>query len=367
MLGRRIPRPSVVMAAASSPDQFATRAIPRRLTSSRIQQMAHAFLARHGFSSNTYSPPTQIEMLVELEPGLRYRIDDSLKCRENGEPLVLGLTGFNDIEEREANEIVVFLASRSIKAEKVPAPTAAAVGADTGPKMWSIAVPEGDMTEAMAILNQNGLPRKMGTNLLDLFAKQGLMSTDREETIRYQAGLEQQIANTIRKIDGVIDADVQLSFPPEAAAVGAPGAQTQQRVTAAVYVKHHGVVDDPNSHLVSKIKRLVSGSVNGLDINDVTVISDRSRFTDVTLGETMEASVPQAKDYVSIWSIVMTKQSAARFRLLFFALVATNALFVLIIGWVLWKFYPVLRESGGFKQLLHPLPIKISETPEKKE
>ncbi len=56
-----------------------------------------------------------------------------------------------------------------------------------------------------------------------------------------------------------------------------------QRVTAAVYVKHQGIVDDPNSHLISKIKRLVAGSVTGLDINDVTVISDRSRFTDVTL------------------------------------------------------------------------------------
>jgi type III secretion protein J len=273
----------------------------------------------------------------------------------------------NDVEEREANEIVVFLASRGIKAEKVPTATAAAVGADTGPKMWSIAVQDGDMTEAMAILNQNGLPRKRGTNLLDLFAKQGLMTTDREENIRYQAGLEQQIANTIRKIDGVIDADVQLSFPAETAAVGVPGAQTQQRVTAAVYVKHQGVVDDPNSHLVSKIKRLVSGSVNGLDINDVTVISDRSRFTDVTLGDTLEAAIPQAKDYVSIWSIVMSKQSATRFRVLFFSLVTAIVIFVLIIGWILWKFYPVLRDSGGFKQLLNPLPIKFSEMPEKKE
>lgn len=272
----------------------------------------------------------------------------------------------NDVEEREANEIVVFLASRGIKAEKVAAKAAAAVGIDTGPVMWSIAVEEGNMTEAMAILNQNGLPRKKGTNLLELFAKQGLMSTDKEETIRYQAGLEQQIANTIRKIDGVLDADVRLSFPPQETGIATPGAQ-QQRTTAAVYVKHQGVVDDPNSHLVSKIKRLVSGSVNGLDINDVTVISDRSRFTDVTLGETLEAVVPQVKDYVSIWSIVLSKQSAARFRLLFFTLVAANVLFVLIIGWVLWKFYPVLRENGGFKQLLNPLPIKHGETPEKKE
>src|SRR6185369_12946616 len=107
----------------------------------------------------------------------------------------------------------------------------------------------------------------------------------------YQAGLEQQIANTIRKIDGVLEADVQLSFPQEAGGVGAlPGQTVSQKATAAVYVKHQGILDDPNSHLVSKIKRLVAGSVSGIDINDVTVISDKSRFTDVTVGAALEAA-----------------------------------------------------------------------------
>src|SRR5687767_12828900 len=78
----------------------------------------------------------------------------------------------NGVEEREANEIIVFLASRGINAEKIAAKTAG-IGADSGPSMWNIAVPEGTMTDAMAILNQNGLPRKKGTNLLELFAKQG--------------------------------------------------------------------------------------------------------------------------------------------------------------------------------------------------
>ena len=165
------------------------------------------------------------------------------------------------------------------------------------------------MTEAMAILNQNGLPRAKGTNLLELFAKQGLMTTEKEESIRYQAGLEQQIANTIRKIDGVIEADVQLSFPEATSALGAT-TTPQQKPTAAVYVKHQGILDDPNSHLVSKIKRLVASSVNGLDINDVTVISDRSRFTDVALGTSLEAASFQPKEYTSIWSIVVSKSTS---------------------------------------------------------
>lgn len=270
-----------------------------------------------------------------------------------------------DVDEREANEIVVFLASKGISAQKV-ASVSAAPGAVAEGAKFNISVEAGKSTEAMAILNQNGLPRKKGTTLLDLFAKAGLMSSDKEETIRYQAGLAQQIANMIRKIDGVIDADVQLSFPVESGTPLAPGAAAAvpQKITAAVYVKHQGVLDDPNSHLVTKIKRLVSGSVTGLDINDVTVISDRSRFTDVTLVPAAEALEPKAKEYVSIWSIVMSKSSASRFRMIFFFLLFCAIVFALLVGWMIWKFYPILRKRGGLKTLLQPAPVQEQEPAE---
>lgn len=262
----------------------------------------------------------------------------------------------SDLDEREANEIIVFLASKGISAHKSPAAsTGPGAGAGAAPK-WTISVDDGKATEAMAILNQNGLPRIKGTNLLDLFGKSGLMTSDKEETIRYQAGLAEQIANTIRKIDGVIDADVQLSFPPENTGAIVGQQQAPQKITAAVYVKHQGVLDDPNSHLVIKIKRLVAGSVNGLDVNDVTVISDRSRFTDVTLAPTPEELTPKAKEYVSIWSIVMSKNSASRFRFLFFFLSFLVILLAVVSGWIIWKFYPTLKRKG-IKELLHPLPI----------
>jgi len=260
----------------------------------------------------------------------------------------------NDIEEREANEIVVFLASRRIVASKVSA-TSTAPGGGTATPMFNIAVSSNKATEAMALLNQVGLPRKKGTTLLDLFAKQGLMSSAQEETIRYQAGLGEEIAGMIRKIDGVLDASVQLAFPPVETGIALPGA-VKQRITASVYVKHQGVLDDPNSHLITKIKRLVSASVNGLDINDVTVIPDRSRYTDITLGAGAEALNAAPKEYVSIWSIVMNKESASRFRFLFFTLTFAFLIVIAIGAWVLWKFYPLLRQEGGWKELLKPRP-----------
>ncbi|HKZ00130.1 MAG TPA: EscJ/YscJ/HrcJ family type III secretion inner membrane ring protein [Rhabdochlamydiaceae bacterium] len=270
----------------------------------------------------------------------------------------------NDVDERDANEIVVFLASRGIPAEKSSS-ISTSPGATAGSPRYNISVPPGKATEAMAILNQNGLPRKQGTNLLELFAKAGLMSSEKEETVRYQAGLAMQIANMILKIDGVIDANVQLSFPDTSNAGlfgGATTAAPQQKITAAVYVKHQGILDDPNSHLITKIKRLVAGSVTGLDVNDVTVISDRSRFTDISLAPQTEPLEAKAKEYVSIWSIVMNKDSAGRFRMLFFLLTFCSILFALAIGWLVWKFYPLLK-GKGVKQLLNPVPIDKNANP----
>ena len=257
------------------------------------------------------------------------------------------------VDEREANLIVVFLESKGISAEKHAAAVSGIGGG--GPVMFSISVDAKQAVDAMAHLNQSGLPRRQGVDLLSLFAKQGFTTTDKEETIRYQAGLASQINNTILLIDGVLDASVQISFPPDSSS---SLAQTSEgRVTAAVYVKHQGVVDDPNTHLENKIKRLVSGSVPGLDITDVTVVSDRSRFTDVSVGELNAEMGMGGREYVSIWSIVMSKQSATRFRIIFFIILILGILFAAAVGWILWKVYPLFKRAGGFKEILNPLPI----------
>lgn len=270
----------------------------------------------------------------------------------------------NDVGERDANEIVVFLASRGVHATKTPSPSTAGPAGETGAALWSISVDERQVVEAMSILTQNGLPRKKSVTLLEIFAKSGLVSSEREETIRYQVGLAQQIAGTIRKIDGVIDADIELSFPVETSAIpGVPGTAPPTRITASVYVKHQGILDDPNSHLVMKIKRLVASSITGLDLNDVTVISDRARFAEVTVPDQAEEFAPKEKEYVSIWSIVLNRGSAARFRMLFFVLIFATILFGALVGWLIWKFYPILRKRG-FKNLLNPAPFQKEEPEE---
>jgi type III secretion protein J len=264
------------------------------------------------------------------------------------------------IDEREANIIIVFLDSKGIKATKQEMPTAPGASAGEGnTTLFSINVDPKNAISAMAILNSNGLPRRQGINLLDLFAKQSLMTTDKEETIRYQAGLAQQITNMILMIDGVIDAQVQISFPE--ATTGAPEEAMKQKVTAAVFVKHQGIVDDPNSHLENKIRRLVSGSIQGLDVNDVTIVSDRSRFTDITASSLDTMGEKINKEYVKIWSMVMNKDSASKFRLLFVLLLTALLLFALSIAFIIWKIYPLIQQRGGLKNFFKLTPLSQKE------
>lgn len=270
----------------------------------------------------------------------------------------------NDIEEKEANEIIVFLASKNIQADKIMA-EAAPGGGQSKALLYQIVVQESDYIKAISILNREGLPRKRGATLLTLFSKPGLVPSEQEEKIRYRAGKEEELANTIRKIDGVIDADIQLSLPEEETL--APGAP-REAATASVYVKHQGVLDDPNSHLITKIKRWVASSVNGLEFDNVTVIADRARFSDVTLDASGHAlAAHDDVDYVSIWSVVVAKESASRFRTLFLFFSVMMIASVAALSWTLWKISLLMAFLGGWAAMLQVKPFDPEQFMQKKD
>jgi transcriptional regulator with XRE-family HTH domain len=79
---------------------FAADARPRFLSKQRISTMAYDVLERNGLTAESYVPPTRIESLVENEPGIIYRIEE-LKSDRQGNPLVLGLTGWSENGERQ--------------------------------------------------------------------------------------------------------------------------------------------------------------------------------------------------------------------------------------------------------------------------
>lgn len=265
----------------------------------------------------------------------------------------------HDLSEREANEILVFLESKGVVADKQKAET---TGAGQGEVKWDVVVASNRATLAMALLNEVGLPRKPGKSLLDIFEQSGLVPTEQQEQIKFRAGLEQEIANTIRKIDGVTDADVRLSFPKEDPLnIGAP----KGKVTASVYVKHSGILDDPNSHLISKIREFVASSVNGLNFDDVTVVPDRTRTTDIFGG--LNKGSKGSQELLNVWTLTIAKESITRFRIIFFTFIIAITFLLCLSLFLFWKLLPILSQSGGISKLFSLKPLTHQGEEEKTE
>jgi type III secretion protein J len=271
--------------------------------------------------------------------------------------LFLFLTGcdtastiINNIPERDANEIMVLLSTKGIHAMKIAAPKAT-TGAGSAEQMWNISVQAADITEAMSILNQAGLPRQKGTTLLDLFGTSGLVPSDMQDKIRYQEGLSEQLASTIRKMDGVLDANVQITFPQS-------DETPAQHMTASVFVRYRGMGDAPTL-LITRIKRLVSCSLPGLAMEHVCVITDRAPFTDTFT--TAGGPCDEQRGYVSVWGLTITKESLPLFRLIFYSFLI--ALFILLAAliWVIWLFHPLLKQKGGAKAFFAKEPYQPND------
>ncbi len=304
-------------------------------------------------SMNLYmlqQPSKEARVFLEMRKGSFFRT--FMHCtRTLFLSLILGLlltgcssqkTIINGLDEREANEIIVFLSSKGIDAYKTQAKSEGPGGGGGG-ITFDIAVDSDKAVDAMAVLNANGLPRKRAQNLLQLFNAGGLVPSELQEKVRFQSGLAEQIAGTIRKIDGILDADVQLSFPEE----DPLNPQNKKgAVTASVFVKHQGVLDDPNSQLVTKIRRLVASSVQGLNFDNVTVISDKARFSD-TSPQAKGRSTSGNTEMVKIWSVVVAKESVNRFQMIFLSVTVALVIVSGFALWFFWKLLPVARVMGG--------------------
>lgn len=265
---------------------------------------------------------------------------------ESSKTIVYGL------DQNEANEILVFLSSKGIDGDKVKS-TEGGGGGGSKILLWDIVVKSSNANEAMRQLNNQGLPRRRGQSVLGVFAAGGLVTSDLQDKIKYRAALAEQLANTIRKYEGVLDADVQISFPEEDPLN--PG-KTKGKITASIWVKHSGVLNDPNSHLATQIKRYVASSITGLNYDDITIVGERSRFGEAPT-EGTAALHESEKQYVNVWGMVLEKDSVSFFRWIFFTLSILLLILALALVWFFWKVHPVLNKHGGIKSLFRVKPI----------
>ncbi|MDY7577164.1 type III secretion inner membrane ring lipoprotein SctJ [Herbaspirillum sp. RTI4] len=160
---------------------------------------------------------------------------------------------YTGLSERDANAAVVHLGQEGINAEKI-----------TDGKSWSVSVDDGQALQALGILRNNGLPGEQFSNLGELFKTQGMIATPAEERMRYIYGLSQELARSLRAIDGVIAADVHVALP-----ANDPLSDVKKAASAGVFIKFNPEVD--LAPLSPMIKELVAHSIEGLTENNVSL------------------------------------------------------------------------------------------------
>jgi type III secretion protein J len=164
------------------------------------------------------------------------------------------VTVYSDLNEREANEMLVALAGGGVPAYKI--------ALDKG--IFEISVEERHLARSVEILTAAGLPRSKFQSMGDIFKKDSMVSTPVEEQARLIFALSQELAATVAAIDGVLDARVHLVLP-ETDNFGKKISPS----TASIFIRHRADID--LSSQVSQIKYLVAGSIRDLQYEAISV------------------------------------------------------------------------------------------------
>lgn len=166
------------------------------------------------------------------------------------------VTIYTDIDENTANDMLVLLLDNGVDAARVDG---------TKSPMQDLTVESDQIAQALDILQSQGYPKETFTNLGDLFAKQGLISSPTEERVRFIYGVSQQLAETITQIDGVIVSRVNVVIPEANVST-----QITEPASASVLIKYNRAYDLESQ--VPQIKLLITNAVEGLTYEKVSVV-----------------------------------------------------------------------------------------------
>ncbi len=184
------------------------------------------------------------------------------------------------LDERDANEIVSALAARGFEAAKVP---------EKGRKpTFAVDVGNDNATEAVRVLNELKLPRPPRSVTRDLVSQPGLVESPSAERSRQLEGVEGDLEQALESLDGVASAAVELAVPLAAPRAGQPQPPTRASVLLRVQPDAQRRIQEQRE----SIRGLVAGSVEGLRLDDVTLLIDTAQVRSPTLVQTIGPPKP---------------------------------------------------------------------------
>ena len=172
---------------------------------------------------------------------------------------------YHGLGEQEANEIIVALEQSGIEASKQADPA--------GDGLWVVTAPEHARVEAWRVLESQGLPRPAVKGVGEVYPSGGLIPTESEERALLQYTTAQELRRGLLKLDGVVDAHINLVLPKRAR-VQLPGTvPPKPRASVVLRYQARGEGEEASAPVsVEEVKALVSGGVQDLDGADVVVV-----------------------------------------------------------------------------------------------
>jgi type III secretion protein J len=219
---------------------------------------------------------------------------------------------YNNLDQRQANEMVATLQQHGIPAQRVIVKGG----------QYTVVVDKARFADSIAILNEAGLPKQEFQTMGQVFKKDGLVSSPMQERAQMIFALSQELSRTVSEIDGVLSARVHLVLPEND-----PLRQQLVPSSASVFIRHRS--NTPVSNLVPQVKMLVANGVAGLSYDKVSVVLVPVDLQKANQGPDLEM--------VSFFGLWMQRENLAQAMWMFFGLVALVVLLAAALGVVLFR------------------------------
>src|SRR5215467_11964388 len=170
--------------------------------------------------------------------------------------------------EQDAQEIVVVLKENGLDAAAVRSPSADR----NAPPSWTVNVKGGsqNLVTAWRVLEANGLPRQKVKGLEEVFSTTGMIPTASEEKARLLMALSGELSRTLKSVQGVVDARVQIVLPDNSPLLDR---SQWSPPTSSVLIKYRGSQFPLTS---DEVKSLVARGIEGLQADNVAVVFKRT-------------------------------------------------------------------------------------------
>jgi flagellar M-ring protein FliF len=161
---------------------------------------------------------------------------------------------YTNMEAADAQSLVSRLAQKNIVAE-------------VSPDGKTVSVPADKLDASRLEMASQGMPHS-GRLGFELFDKVNWGQTEFDEKVNYQRALEGELERTIQTLSGVESARVHLVMPADSLFV-----DREREAKASVILTMHGQI---NQDMQTSIARLVSGAVDKLRPENVTIVDANS-------------------------------------------------------------------------------------------